>query len=346
MEIVSDNSRLSTYISSLQFENTLFYTSPEFLDLVGEYLGAQKHCVIWRNQRGKVEGALPFLVKDGELGPVLNSLPYYGSNGGPIVASDNCEAQGDLVEAYLDFSQDLGAVSASIVTNPLDPMSTKLFSNSRFSHQTVRIGQVSRIDLDDQGLLGSFLDPRPRNIRKALAMGVTVRASNALEDLRFLWSTHAKNMQVIGGLAKDWEFFMRVPHAICERNWRVFIAELDEKPIAALLVLANDTIVEYFTPAIVQEYRPSQALSLVIYEAMMLMRDEGRKLWNWGGTWPSQKGVYEFKNRWGSMDFEYRTLTAVLNPEVYSCTPDFIAKNYKGFFVVPFDRLVGETELR
>ena len=33
---------------------------------------------------------------------------------------------------------------------------------------------------------------------------------------------------------------------------------------------------------------------------------QGFKLWNWGGTWRSQEGVYRFKNRWGAEDMVYR----------------------------------------
>ena len=48
-------------------------------------------------------------------------------------------------------------------------------------------------------------------------------------------------------------------------------------------------------PVVNSEARSLQPTSAIIYFAMNDTRERGFKLWNWGGTWASQDGVYKFK---------------------------------------------------
>ena len=77
------------------------------------------------------------------------------------------------------------------------------------------------------------------------------------------------------------------------------IAEYENKVIAALLVFLYNQPAEYYTPVILNEYRPLQPMSGLIYQAMQEAITCGMKWWNWGGTWKSQDGVYRFKKSWG-----------------------------------------------
>ena len=119
----------------------------------------------------------------------------------------------------------------------------------------------------------------------------------------------------------------------------MFTAYIKGKPVAALLLLYFNETVEYFTPVILPKYRNTQALSLVIFIAMKDAILHGFKNWNWGGTWLSQKGVYDFKKKWGTIDYPYYYYTLLFNNKLLSSDADFIKKNYEGFFVLPFNFL-------
>ena len=75
-----------------------------------------------------------------------------------------------------------------------------------------------------------------------------------------------------------------------------------EDLIAGVVIIKYENTIEYFTPVVEEEFRDSQALSALIYDLMENFSMQGFKLWNWGGTWRSQEGVYRFKNRWGAED--------------------------------------------
>jgi hypothetical protein len=67
--------------------------------------------------RGNINGVLPVLSKDGPLGRVVNSLPYYGSHGGPLASTPAVESV--LVEAYNELARSDAVAAATMVGNPL-----------------------------------------------------------------------------------------------------------------------------------------------------------------------------------------------------------------------------------
>ena len=66
---------------------------------------------------------------------------------------------------------------------------------------------------------------------------------------------------------------------------------------------------------------------------------DGLRLWNWGGTWKTQKGVYDFKKKWGAGDYPYYYFTKILNEDLLGGTPEELLQDYPGFYVVNFERL-------
>ncbi|MFM6007618.1 MAG: GNAT family N-acetyltransferase, partial [Sphaerospermopsis kisseleviana] len=74
------------------------------------------------------------------------------------------------------------------------------------------------------------------------------------------------------------------------KDYRIYTAHLNGDTISALLLFYAGEAVEYYTPVIVEKYRDKQALSLIIYTAMIDASINGYKHWNWGGTWTTQQG--------------------------------------------------------
>ncbi len=316
---------------------TLVYAEPRFLALVGEHLEARCSWLVAR-RRGEIVGLLPFLEKDGPMGSAFNSLAYFGSNGGVIQASQDADSKLALINAFYNMAAAAQAASATIISNPLEGDSD--FYDAHIAHDFCdeRIGQITHLPSSEEDLIARFDDPRPRNIRRAIREGVTV-ARGASEALEFLFNTHAANMTAIGGLAKKRSFFDSIPAKMHAEDWTVFTASIEGKPVAALLLFYFNRTVEYFTPVIIESYRNTQALALVIHEAMCDAIRRGFTGWNWGGTWLSQGGVYDFKKRWGTSEYRYFYYTRVMNSELKTCNPAYLLEHYPGFYLLPFDRL-------
>ena len=191
--------------------------------IIAEHLGASCSWIEAR-QNGKIVGLLPFLKKDGPLGTVFNSLAYYGSNGGVIQVKQDAESKLLLIDAFYTLAAEAKASSATIISNPLERDSDFYNENIVYDFRDERIGLITHLPLSEDSLITRFENPRPRNIRRAIKEGVTVKRGS-VEALPFLYETHAENMKAIGGLAKTCSFFDAI-QAGCTMTTGLFLLQL------------------------------------------------------------------------------------------------------------------------
>ena len=63
------------------------------------------------------------------------------------------------------------------------------------------------------------------------------------------------------------------------------------------------------------------------------------KFWNWGGTWQTQQGVYDFKKKWGAIDMKYQYFTKIINKHLLKLTVSELENQYPHFYTVPYHQL-------
>lgn len=291
---------------------------------------------------GEIKGVLPLMIKEGPYGKVINSLPYYGSNGG--ILSVCTTAKEMLMECYNQMVIKKEYISSVVVLNPFDPN----LINNKFLNNEIdfRIGQITflRSDYTDiEDLIIDFHTKTRNMIRKALKSDVKVKVEN--DQWEFLKRTHIENMRKINGKSKSDDFFKYSKDVFSAgKDYNIFVARKGNKIISALLVFYFGNTIEYYMPVIDQEYRSLQPLSLAISVAMLDGSSKGFEKWNWGGTWESQEGVYRFKSRWNTIDYKYHYMIYINKKEVYNCSIKLLESNYEGFYVVPYDKLIYEED--
>lgn len=331
---------------------TLLYTSVPYLKMLSSFLNAEVE-VITAYENGTLSGYMPVVFrKDPTYGTVCNSLPFYGSNGGMILSgkADTNKVRSEILNVFNSRISEEGCIASTVISNPLDPEGNDwLKKNMAYDLIDERIGQITHFpdpgtDNLELALMNSFEDPRPRNIRKAQKEGVKVYVSNTKESLDFLYQTHYNNITAINGIAKEKRFFDTIPDHFNDNEYKIYIAEKDGVKIAALLLFFYNRTVEYFTPAVVEAFRGIQPTAFIIYQAMLDSIRSGYKNWNWGGTWLTQGGVYDFKKRWGTTDHRYFYYTHVIDQSVYHLPKEILLKNYQYFFVLPFSALKNEKK--
>src|SRR6266850_7989095 len=111
----------------LSQECSLLYASPAYIALLREYLSMSRFEGLVVRANGGVVGFFPlfFRIND-RLGNVCNSLPYYGSNGGILTEATLSpevreHVRSALLEKALQRIGDYDCVSATVITNPMDP---------------------------------------------------------------------------------------------------------------------------------------------------------------------------------------------------------------------------------
>ncbi len=319
----------------LSREETLLYQSWRYQQMLIELLACRQETRLAVDDQNRVVAAMPLMGMEGRFGTVLNSLPFYGSNGGLI--GDDQAGLDALQTAYLQLLSEQVVAAATFIENPLAPGGPQ---GLPFDLVDERIGQLTPLPTsnDPDALMGMFHQKTRNMVRKANKVGVTITIENTA--MPFLVETHEENMGEIGGAPKSRRFFDLVPHLFREgKDYDIYLARIGSEPVAALLLFYYNRTVEYFTPVVKAQFRDTQALSGVIFRAMRDATQAGFRWWNWGGTWLSQDGVHRFKSRWGTRDIPYHYYTSVRNAALLSASPDDLLATYPSFFTVPFSAL-------
>jgi hypothetical protein len=207
----------------------------------------------------------------------------------------------------------------------------------------MRIGQISILSLaknDADALNATLADckQKTRNlVRKGIKGNFKIEVSTSDSDWHSLFLHHCVGMQRIDAKHKS----EREIHALREQfeacgACRLYVARRDGEFAAGLLNLYYKDWVEYFIPVSSERFRGDQVLSAIIARAVQDARRQGCKYWNWGGTWPGQKGVYRFKNGWGAHDYRYHYYGAVRDERLNKVDPGTLLADFPHFYVRPF----------
>ena len=317
----------------LDCDGGLIYYSTSYRDLLQDELGCEAEYLVAR-EGGEIRGVLPLMGSGDAGGRVLNSLPYYGSHGAPLAKSPDAEQA--LIEAWNERAADSGTLAATMVANPfrgepaLEPV-----------HDLTdeRIGQVTTLPgAGPDALLGIYSKNARRDVRRAERRGVEIESEP--DRLPELWRLHEENMRAIGGQAKSERFFTQLSrHLEAGRDYEVWVAGKEGQMAGGLLVMYFGGVAEYWTPAVNADHRADEPMALIVFRAMSSAASRGCRLWNWGGTWSSQDGVYRFKSKWGADDRPYRYFVRVNDKSVLKSTPDELLERFPHFYVVPFSEL-------
>jgi hypothetical protein len=322
----------------LSDERTLLYQSSRYMGFLQELLACEQRTLLVFDQNKRIVGALPLMSLNGPFGKVLNSLPYYGSNGG-IVASD-ADVQQTLIAAYNEQTSGQDVAASTLIENPLFEIDYALVDEDLRDERIGQFTPIAHSQNHADALMEQFHYKTRNMVRKAEKLGIKVQVEN--DQMEFLAGVHEENMREIGGLAKTRNFFTLIPkHYRADKDYKIYVARLDGQPVAAMLVFYFNRTAEYYTPVVLKDFRDTQALSAVIHTAMSDASKAGFAWWNWGGTWLTQDGVYRFKSRWGTKDITYRYFIKVNNRDLLKATREELLTGYPSFFTVPFSALQG-----
>jgi len=353
LEIVArrDASGHSSWDHILEREpSSLLFQSAKWTDLLMAYLPDVEDFSLLAFFDGQLVGALPFLVSGkGPLGRVANSSPYYGSHGGFIIESSLTGADADSVRnalfvAWKEQSAALGLAGYTIVEPLEGAMQNQFWEKLDWDVLDQRTGFITPLADDNsrqnpEQAMMQRLHSKTRNmVRKGRKSVSDIKREETGTAYQFLQKTHEDNMNVMGGAAKEPRFFELARKYL---DTRTYLAYVDQEPVAGLFLVRHNKVLEYFTPAVKSEFRSTQALSALIFQAMIDGVNEDILYWNWGGCWPSQTSLAQFKRRWGSKDKEYRYFVKLNQPleDWQNLAAPGITKAYPYFYVLPFSML-------
>lgn len=323
---------------------SMVYASLEYRDFLRVIVpGTAQYLTAWREK--KLVGALPlFRVDDPQLGSVLNSLPWYGSHGGCVLAPGADDTvRGALLAHYREISKAPEVLSATMVLTPEETDRINLYRQAlQPATEEGRIGQITPLPdagSDLEGRLERTFSQKTRNIvRKARKQGFELTSDDSDATWEFLHSTHTTNLAALGGRAKSRACFEALRTCLPLPMRSVRVALLGGRPVAALLLLHYNRTVEYFTPVIDHDFRPLQPLSFLIWHGMLDAISRGFRWWNWGGTWSTQVSLHHFKAGWGALDRPYTYLinTTEDSRQRMRASRRSLAERFHSYYTFPY----------
>lgn len=331
----------------LSSDGALVYGSASYIRFLLALIPNSSIHNITAYEGNRAVGHLVLLEKTPHNGrPVFNSLPFFGSHGGmvcrPGTLVDSSLILTALFEKAYEIAARADALSITIVENPLYPADLDTVVRLGFDVVDDRIGQISALPsraLNIRAALMAGFHQKTRNaVRKGQTLNQKFTRETSDEALEWLQAVHAKSIIAMGGIAKSRDVYLALLNEFpLEQSSRLYVGSVDGMRISGLLVLLFQKTVEYFTPVCIEGYREKQALSALIEHVMVELATEGYELWNWGGTWRSQEGVYRFKSRFGASDFPYRYFHKLFKPEAALPSSSALRNQYEYFYTYKYN---------
>lgn len=329
----------------IRAEGSLVYYTPAYRRFLEEILVCASPLTFLAFEGGRIIGMLPaFVRKDPQLGNVLNSMPFFGGHGGAIVEA-NFKEQTYVAELLYNELASLiknnEFVSVTVVENLFYPMTAEQERILNCAVVDDRIGQITKLpagSMDPTSEIFSMIHQKTRNsVRKGQQLKMRFEERTDLTSLCWLQSVHEESIYSLGGVPKPLYVFEALTRQFkLGHRARLFVAYDADIPAAGILFLTHGDMVEYFTPVVAPNYRDKQALPALIFECMRRFSSEGFVLWNWGGTWRSQEGVYRFKQRWGAEQHPYRYFNRVIDQSIVAKSPELMRDKFPWFYLYRF----------
>ena len=355
-------------------DQALIHASVEYGNFLGQVVDGERVTFLAIDGE-RIVGALPLMIcTRSEIGTVVNSLPWYGSHGGCVIAAGApTDTRSSLLAAYQSFIARDDLLSATLVLSPFEQSQLSSYTERLQPYLTdQRIGQITPLPKRpaedsfpltpspssasgegskqysqqiENDLLMTYRQKTRNVVRKSLRQGFNLRQDDGDEAWEFLYATHRENMLALGGKAKPWEHFTALRATIPAKMRQLYVASDGSTDAAAMLLLYFNRTVEYFTPVIRHEFRERQPLTFLIHRAMHEAVESGYRLWNWGGTWVGQTSLHHFKQGWGADDWHYTYLIHTTDDGVARLRGlrERLGQLFPWYYVFPYDRLAQQA---
>jgi hypothetical protein len=324
----------------------LAYHYPFYLRFLSDmaYPGGTRRFVTARDAKGALVGVLPAVhVKTAAVSAWL-SLAYFGPNGGALVP-DAASAAGALTirelvaNARLD-AVELGCGSMTIYT-PLEAPADDY--RAGLGGHAFEIERVSQVLVFPDGAEQSPWPSKVRyDVRRAAALGVTVRAIDNERELDAVWQIYQRNCEDAGIPLKAREHLFALYRSAGSRG--VFLlAEHAGAIVAGLVCLMGGGVLSYYLPCTRAAARPMQPGLLLLDHAVARAREAGCGLLNFESSPGADSSVYQFKSRCGGEPVAYRVFVSLLTPGALDgyrrLGAEGLAREASHAFIVPFEAL-------
>lgn len=237
--------------------------------------------------------------------------------GGPLTNGNlSKEEQEDFINELKSFCKENSIVSIFFRFHPVlkNYEELKNVIDFRYMHDTIYI------DTKNEEVINNNLDSKNRNmIRKAIKNNVTVINKPIFEYKEFI-SIYNQTMKSLE--ANDYYYFDdKYFEALKEMKDNCYIsyAYINEKPIAASIILFNNKYMHYHLSGTIKEFRNIPATNLILFESAKLAVEKGIEKFHLGGGITQDDSLFGFKKQFNKNDrLQFYIGRCIFDKEAYN----------------------------
>jgi len=251
---------------------------------------------------GTVKGILPlFRVKSFITGNRLVSLPF-SSIAGPIATSE--EAMRKLIGFAEKKITDLGYNYLELKLQHTLP--ENLVKESGMILDTSCASFLLELTNDPKDIWTKLhKNSIRRAVNKAIRTSITVRTADTIEDMLSFYNLNIFTRKKHGSPPQSLEFFKSMWWNLNGKEFmKLSLAEYDGKVIAGIILFTFGDTIWYAYGASDDKYLKYRPNNLLLWRAIEWGCINGYKYFDFGRVSPDNRGLMDFKSRWGTQKYK------------------------------------------
>ncbi len=252
-----------------------------------------------KDERDCVQGVLPLFFVDSWLtGKRVISLPF-SPYGGPLTT--NPENLDVLLEALENHAKLRNAAYVQL------RCAMESISLNRREYLQDEYYKIHILDLRPEvdALMGGFHKSCIRRpILKSLKNGLVLRIAETEEDLQAFYQLQLQTRKKHGIPPQPLEYFQNMWRILRPLNYmKLLMALYGSQVVAAMVLLQFKDMIVYQNGASDPRFLSLKPNHFLLWKAIEMSKAEGFQFFNFGKSSPQDKGLIEFKQRWGTKEY-------------------------------------------
>lgn len=276
------------------------YQHSSWIKVLGlTYKHVRPLCFVLEDEKYNIRAAIPCsVVKSKLMGIRIVSLPFT-SFSDPLIENNI-----DFIRLLDELINHLKNISASYCELRCFK-SLDLIEDRRLKQHNYHKIQILDIEGDFERISRSFhKDCIIRSAKKSIRCGVEIRQGSSEQDLKKFYSIHAMTRRRQGFPIQPYRFFKNMWEIMNPLGYYcLLLAEFKRKTIAGAVLFKFKDVVSFEHGASIPKYLPLRPNHLVMWNAIKIACSEGYRFFDFGKTTPENKGLLDFKRRWGAKTF-------------------------------------------
>jgi lipid II:glycine glycyltransferase (peptidoglycan interpeptide bridge formation enzyme) len=144
-----------------------------------------------------------------------------------------------------------------------------------------------------------------RSVKKAIRCGVVIKQGRSEKDLEIFYALHALTRKRQGFPIQPYEYFKNMQEIMAPLGFfELLLARYNKRVVAGLVLYKFKETVSFEHGASIPEFHSVRPNHLLLWKAIEMAFSQGYRYFDFGKTPPENKGLLDFKRRWGARMYD------------------------------------------